>query len=412
MINRDYYIEKIHSGFRHNPVVILLGARQVGKTTLMELFDSKKRAHWMIGQNPSIAELFERFETIERYLQININSNLSGLLIIDEFQYINKVSMQLKLLTDKYKKLKILCSGSSSIDILQKVEESLAGRARIVPVYSLHFNEYLAFKNNVLHNQLKGCSINDNINVLLPEISLLFNDYLIHGGLPKVSLAESDIEKEELLEDIYQTYLLKDVRQYIQQQDFVAFNKLLQLLAAQIGGLLNINELSRTIKLPYRVCEEYIYILEQMYIIHLVAPFTSNKRKEITKMKKIFFCDLGLRNVIYNSFNSMFIRVDNGQIFENYVYLQLLKLFKPRQIFYYRTKDGTEIDFIVKNSKGNIIPIEVKYKDFDRAIKVRAITEFMTNVHVDKAFIINKNFVGVNDNQYLIQPYLIDSMYT
>ena len=289
MVKREYYLDKIIAGFKYNPIVVLLGARQVGKTTIMEMFVGEKKSLWLNGQNPEISQLFENFSTIERYLKLNINEKLDGLLVIDEFQFINNVSLILKLLCDKYKKLKILCSGSSSLDIIQIVEESLAGRVRVIPVYSLSFDEYLKFNNKNLAKQFNSCLINDDINLLLPQIPVLLNEYLIYGGLPKITLAENLNEKEELLNDIFQTYLLKDVRQYIKNQDFVAFNKLLKILSAQIGNMININELSKAVQLPYKTCEEYIHILEQMFIIHLVSPFYTNKRKEITKMKKNIF---------------------------------------------------------------------------------------------------------------------------
>jgi uncharacterized protein len=402
MINRDDYLNKILAGFEYNPIVVLIGARQVGKTSLMEIFVKEKKHLWLNGQNPEIAQLFENFSTIEQYLKININDNINGLLIIDEFQFIDNISLQLKLLVDKYKNLKILCSGSSSIDIIQKVEESLAGRIRLISVYSLNFYEYIKFKNEDLYIKINKLSINDNTNILFPELQIFLNEYLTYGGLPKIALASDYNEKKELLNDIYQTYLLKDIRQYIKNVDFMAFNKLLRLLSSQISNLINVNEISNTIQLPYRKCEEFINILEQMFIIHLINPYSTNARKEITKMKKMFFCDIGLRNVIYNSFNDIEIRVDNGAVFENYVFLQLLKNNKLRNINYYRTKDNTEIDFIV-NKNNEINAYEVKYKYYKKHKKIRALSEFSKNENI--SYVINRNLIENIDNQYYIQPY-------
>lgn len=407
MIQRAHYLNKINFGFQYNSIVVLTGARQVGKTTLMEMFVENKENFWLNGQNPETALFFEKFSTIERYLKININEELNALLVIDEFQYIDNISLILKLLVDKYKKLKILCSGSSSLNILQKVEESLAGRLRLINIYSLSFSEYLKFQDIELYGKFNKCNMQDDINILFPQISVFFNEYLTYGGLPKVATANDYKQKEELLDDIFKTYLLKDVREFIKNKDFVAFNKLLKTLSAQIGNMLNINEISNTIKLPYKVCEEYINILEQMFIIQLVNPFTTNMRKEITKMKKIYFCDIGLRNIIYNSFNNIDIRIDKGQIFENYVYLHLLQNYKQNQIYYYRTKDASEIEFIVSDKNEKIIPVEVKFKDFKKHKKIRAITEFTKVSGVEKSYIINKNLIENIDNQFYIQPYIL-----
>ena len=407
MIDRENYKEKIKKGFSVNPIVILLGARQVGKTSLMKIYSREFPGFWINGENPDTMQLFSGFSIIEKYLKVNINNKLSGLLFIDEFQYIDNISVMLKLLTDKYPDLKILCSGSSSLDIHQQVKESLAGRVRIIPVYSLSFNEYVKFNDQTLYENLQSYGIEDDIAVFLPEIPVFLKEYLLYGGLPKIVLTKDPYEKEELLNDIYQTYLLRDVRQYVQNKDFVGFNKLIKILSSQTGNLLNPNEISKTVQLPYKTCVNYIHLLQQMFIIHLVSPFSTNKRNEITKMKKIYFGDLGLRNIIYNSFNDIDIRTDKGSLLENFVYLELLKTFRSGQIFYYRTKDKTEIDFVVTDRKKNIVPVEVKYKKFDTPVNIRAITEFAKTNRVKRSYIVNLNLIDTSNSQRFIQPYRV-----
>ncbi|MEA1873824.1 MAG: ATP-binding protein [Bacteroidota bacterium] len=405
MIERLSYAEKIQKGFKSNPLVILIGVRQVGKTTLMEMYVKDKFHIWLNGQNPETAEIFESFSVIERYLKINMNEDIDGLLVIDEFQYIEKISTTLKLLVDKYKKLKVLCSGSSSLQIMQNVEESLAGRIRIINVFALSFPEYIKFQDVDLWEKFQLADIQDDINTLFKPIPQLLKEYLTYGGLPKIAITKDYSEKIELLNDIYKTYLLKDVKEFIKNKDFIAFNKLLKILSSQTGNLININEIANTIQLPYRKCEEYINILEQMFIINLLVPFSSNLRKEVSKMKKLYFCDTGLRNIVYNSFNDIDIRVDNGQIFENYIYLQLIGKHKPENIQFYRTKDNTEIDFILKTIKGELIPIEAKFKSFKKHKKIRAISEFEKKYQFSKAYVVNKSLVKSSEKLHYIQPY-------
>lgn len=406
MIERKAYLTKIESGFRYNPLVILYGARQVGKTTLMELFTKDRGGIWLNGQNPEDAALFEKFSTIERYLKLNLNDALEGWLVIDEFQYVQGISRSLKVLTDKYRLLKVLCSGSSSLGILQEVEESLAGRVRMIPVYPLSFSEYLAFVNPALAAPYAASKPDDDINTLFPQLPVLLNEYLTYGGLPKVALADTLQEKEELLNDIFQTYLLKDVRQFVRNQDFVAFNKLLKILSAQTGNLLNINGLSSLVHLPYKACEAYVQLLSQMFVIHLLPPFSQNKRKEISRMPKVYFCDHGLRNMVYNSFNDPEVRTDNGAIFENYVFLELLQHYRPDQLFFYRTKDGTEIDFIINDSLQGIIPVEARFKRLKKAMKIRALTEFEKTSPFQDAFIVNRSLIAQAGRQHFIQPWI------
>lgn len=410
MIDRNFYLDKIIAGFRYNPIVILTGARQVGKTSLMEMYSDGKEHLWLNGENPETAQLFGGFSEIERFLNVKMGASLSGLLIIDEFQYIPDISLYMKLLVDKYKELKILCSGSSSLDTNKRIKESLAGRVRRISVYPLRFPEYVRFRDEALSQSLEQLDVFDKANILFPKLEGLLNEYLLYGGLPKVALANDYDEKKSLLNDIYQTYLLKDVRQYIENKNFVGFNKILRILSSQVGNLLNINELSKSVRLSYIKVEEYVDVLEQMYVIQKVSPFYVNVKKEISKMQKVFFYDIGLRNVVYNSFNDINIRTDNGQIFENCVFLQLLNNYDIRDIHFYRTKDGTEIDFVLKDKTDNLLPIEVKFKNFEKHKKIRALSEFMRTHNTERAYIVNLNYTdSVNTQKYLL-PYLISKI--
>ncbi|MBI4648987.1 MAG: ATP-binding protein [Bacteroidia bacterium] len=398
IIPRNLYTKRIHTGFKNNPIVILTGARQVGKTTLMNSFPYNDRAYFMHGQKPEVADLFGNYSALCRHLEINLDKNLCGLLRIDEFQYLPEVSTVLKLLADEYTNLKILCTGSSSLDIVQKVEESLAGRIRVIPVYSLSFSEYLSFCDPDLYRLYEQYGPNDNVRVFDKKILHLFMEYLLYGGLPKVALEANYNEKTMLLDDIYQTYLLHDVRNYVRNQDTVGFNKLLRLLSAHIGAEVNINELSQNTRMTYNKCEEYLSLLEQMYIIKLLEPYTTNKRKEVTRMKKVYLYDTGMRNLIYNSFNDLEVRIDKGAIFENFVFLELSRyLNKPVNINFYRTKDGLEVDFIINTTK-QIIPVEVKFRSFQKAENIRTLTQFYSIQEFSNALLVNKDFNYNNGN--------------
>jgi len=390
LIPRESYLSQINNGLKFVPIIVLIGARQVGKSSLLKMLASEESIIFD-GQDIEHTELFQQYSTIENYLKINLNPDISGTIFIDEFQYITNISVILKLLVDRNPNLKIIVSGSSSLDIRQKVEESLAGRVRIIEVFSLSFQEYLLFKDKSLFLLYSRYSYDTELTIINKKILSLFNEYLIFGGLPRAALADKSVDKIEILDDIYKTYLLKDVRSYIRGEDFIAFNKLLKILASQIGNMLNIHKLSGTINLSYARCEEYLDILQQMYILRLLPPYVSNKRREITKMKKVFFLDIGLRNIIYNSFNDMEYRVDNGALFENYVYLELLKnTDKSFNFYYYRTKDGAEIDFIVNNHY-SLIPIEVKFKNYDKPKKIRALSSFCERENLPLSYVVNRN---------------------
>ena len=276
MLIRDTYLKKIVAGFKIVQIVVLIGARQVGKTSIMKSCKWDKKNLFLNGQDPEIAELFQRLSDIEQYLRVYLDEKLDGYLLLDEFQYINGISTMLKLLTDKHPQLKILCSGSSSLDILQQIEESLAGRVRTIELLSLSFDEYLLFKDVNLYKLYQSFGSDTETSALTASIEEALSEYLLYGGLPRTALTFHPDEKIEILVDIYKTYLLRDVRSYVSNQDFVGFNKLLRLLASQIGNLVNINEISRETGLTYKKCEEYLFLLEQMYIIKMIEPYFSN----------------------------------------------------------------------------------------------------------------------------------------
>jgi len=410
MFKRTTYLSKIEGAFLTVPIVVLIGARQVGKTSLMQSVDIQQKSLFLNGQDIEIAALFEKLSTIESYLKVFLNKELDGYLLIDEFQYIEGISTILKLLTDKNNKLKVLCSGSSSLNILQKLEESLAGRVRIIEVFSLSFEEYLMFSDKNLQQLYQSLDENTLSSALTAPIEQKLAEFLVFGGLPRAALVNSYQEKIEILNDIYQTYLLKDIRNFIANEQVVGFNKLTQLLALQTGNLVNINKLSKESGLSYKICENFLFLLEQMYIIKMVAPFHGNQRKAITKMQKIYFCDVGLRNRLSNNFNSISIRSDNGAIFENFVFLELCKIKNnSTQIQFFRTADGTEVDFIYNNLR-SLTAIECKYKIFQKPVRFLALENFSLQNNIQNRFVINQNLNIVAKGHHFLQGFLTEKL--
>ncbi len=408
MLIRDTYLKKIVAGFKIVQIVVLIGARQVGKTSIMKSCKWDRKNLFLDGQDPEIAQLFQRLSDIEQYLKVYLDEKLDGYLLLDEFQYIHGISTMLKLLTDKHPQLKILCSGSSSLDILQQIEESLAGRVRTIEVLSLSFDEYLLFKDENLYKLYQSFDSDTNASALTATIEEALSEYLLYGGLPRTALTFNTDEKIEILDDIYKTYLLRDVRSYVANQDFVGFNKLLRLLASQIGNLVNINEISRQTGLAYKKCEEYLFLLEQMYIIKMIEPYFTNKRKVISKMKKIYFCDLGLRNMLDGNFKELTFRNDNGAIFENFVLLELWRNKKPGgTLQFYRTSDGVEVDFVLNQLK-EVLAIECKYKILQKPISIASLNNFCKAESIENKFIVNRNLNTTFNQTKLIQGFLVN----
>jgi predicted AAA+ superfamily ATPase len=405
-IERPNYREKIEEAISRLPIVILTGARQVGKTTLMKNHPVIGPVLSINGENIETSDLFQKYSILISYLKLNLNESLSGTLFIDEFQYIPGIDIMLKLLADDHPSLKIICTGSSSLTLSQHISESLAGRIRIVEIFPLSFEEYLGFNSPELHTLFSKYDENTPDLIVDGLIAQKLSEHILYGGLPRVALEKDVMQKILLLDDIVKTYLLKDVRSYIRNEDSVGFNRLLRILSAQISNLVNVNELSRSTGLSYKKCEEYLYLLEQMYVIRLVEPFQSNFRKTVTKMRKLYFLDTGLRNMIYNSFNDLEIRIDNGALFENYIYQELIKNQSVlMKIFYYRTLDGSEIDFIVQH-KRDLFPAGVKFKHLGKPSADKGLTAFNRAGSVRRSYYFNRNLNTTYHNIHFIQGYL------
>ncbi len=403
---RNKYLSAIKESVEQVPITVLIGARQVGKTSLIKTLKTELEKVILDGQLPEIIELFANYENVIEYLRIKLNENLAGLLIIDEFQFIPGISRILKILVDKYSHLKIICTGSSSLDIIQRIEESLAGRVRYINVYSLSLSESLMFIDEKLSDEYEKYSTSTQYPVIASEIKKIFSEYLIYGGMPKIWHYRNPKDKIKILDDIYKTYLLRDVKSYVRQSDSVGFNKLLRLLALQTSNLLNVNALSRETGLDYRKCEDYLYLLEQMFIIKLIEPYSTNVRKSIKKMKKIFFLDLGIRNLISRNFNSLENRTDAGALIENFVFLEILKKIENYySLNFFRTRDGAEIDFIV-DTMFERISIEVKKKSMKKPVNYKSLLNFNSLENIEKSYILNKTLTAEKDKITFL-PYIL-----
>lgn len=347
---------------------IITGTRQTGKTTLIgqlkEEFDNRDLESYLLSvEDPVLLRALNNHpENIFQFIPQPDNKHL--ILFIDEIQYLEDPSNFLKLLFDKYHgKLKIYATGSSAFYIDKKFKDSLAGRKRIFRLNTLNFEEFLEFKtgNNKILNELEIIRTNKSyISLERKRIENYFNEYLTYGGYPAVVLSQSINEKKTLLKEIWQAYLKRDILDsQIRNED--QFYDLLKILAHQSGNLLNMHELANTLQISTPSVERYIYILRKSFHISLVRPFYNNLRKELTKMPKFYFNDLGFRNIILNSFNPVFDKIDKGAVVENYVYLRLAETYDPDEIKYWRTTSGNEVDFVVSKSYNEGFAIEVKY---------------------------------------------------
>ena len=348
---------------------ILIGARQIGKSTLLkQLFEElKQKGEAVFFLNLDRKDILEELnQNPENLLKMcPLQSDKKIIVFIDEIQYLDDATNFLKLLFDEYStQLKIVATGSSAFYIDRQFNDSLVGRKKIFQMGTLDFEEFLLFKNRVdlvneilqLKSKKKSKSIQENL------LWAYMDEFINYGGYPAVVLEENVEDKIELLREIRDSYIKRDVLES-GITDETKFYRMLMLLASQTGNLLNVNEISNTLRISNATVENYLYVLQKCFHITLLKPFYANLRKELTKMPKVYINDLGLRNVLINYFSPLEQRADKGAVLENFSYRLLSERFEEDQIKYWRTADGNEVDFVIETSYLKGFAVEIKFSE-------------------------------------------------
>lgn len=347
---------------------IITGARQTGKTTILkQVYDylqlNGKSAFYLTLEDPDVLSRLNQHP--EHVFDFVIRSNGGKVfLLLDEVQYLEKPSNFLKLLFDKhYENLKIIATGSSAFYLDKKFTDSLAGRKKLFDLFTLDFEEFLDFKtaDESLKTELERIRTNEKYySTKQKELEGLLHEYLTYGGYPAVVLADNEHKKIEILKELTGSFLKRDIAE-AQIQDQEKFYKLLLILADQTGSLLNMNELSRILSLSVTAVENYIFVLQKCFHIRLLKPFYKKIRKELTKMPKVYFNDLGFRNVLLKLFNPVELRLDKGMLIENYALIRAVSKYGSDAVRYWRTTEGNEIDMVITTAYNEGLAIEVKY---------------------------------------------------
>lgn len=374
MINR-FIFNKLQAEINQPEINILLGPRQVGKTTLLKQL--KEYADNM-GYETSFLD-FEQPQELANFNCsdkeiINKLSQAGQVIFIDEFHYLQNISKIFKAIFDAGKKIKIICSGSSSIEIHKHIKESLTGRKFLFRIYPLQYSELQE----------------DNKMYQLEE-------YLRYGGMPGLTHTDSEERKRMILSEQLTSYILKDIKSLIKEENIRAFNHLIYLLAQNQGSTISLHSLGNQINLSAKAVERYLNILEETYVNFRVYSFSKNLGNELKKSCKTYFYDLGIRNAILKDFSKPKDRPDKGILLESFVFLKLQSILAPNlEIKFWRTKDGDEVDFILLKDR-KAIPIEVKSKLTTMEIP-KSIKRFLARyTDIKMAYVVNENITGVMD---------------
>lgn len=414
LVSRDIF-PQIKKHLRDKEITVITGARQTGKTTLLlqlkdYLIKDKKisSSKIKIFNLDLITDLtlFRDQADFIKYLKDELRINRNLYIFIDEVQRLENPGVFLKGIYDLMLPVKFVVTGSSSLEVKAKISESLAGRKRIFSLYPFSFCEFLSFKNNALYRLISKPKAISSYH--RREIFDYLYDFIIYGSYPRVALEDNKEEKMRFLEEIYSSYIERDIIGFMKVKSQFAYTKLVTLLAGQIGQLINLHEISSTIRLNHRTLDNYLYLLENTYVLVRLRPYFTNLRKELTKMPKVYFIDTGLRNFALKNFAAFEDNRDKGSLLENFCFSSLVKIWKG-SIYFWRTKEKTEVDFLVKDMYGNIIPIEVKAQRLAKPVISRGFQSFLKKYKVKKGYIVNldlKSKVKLNDTIIeFILPY-------
>lgn len=320
--------------------IVLIGARQVGKTTLLkEIFPNQNDLLWFNADDLPVRDFFSNV-TIERYRSM-IGKN--KIVVIDEAQRIENVGIKMKLITDNFPGIQLVVTGSSSFELANKINEPLTGRKFEYELFPLSFNEMV------------------NDIGLFAEIQKL-PIRLVYGMYPDVVCNPGD--EKEILNQLTNSYLYKDILEWERIKKPDKLVKLMKALAYQIGSEVSYNELSQIVEIDKGTIEKYINLLEQTKIIFRLPSYSRNLRNELKFGRKIYFCDNGIRNALINNFSDMELRQDAGPLWENFMISELRKYNHYTQnycnTYFWRTTQKQEIDYI-EEKDGKLTAYEFKW---------------------------------------------------
>ena len=326
-------------------VIVVYGARRVGKTTLLRKYVENIDPNRLLFINgDDIAT--------SRFLESRSIENLKDFvgrhqyLIVDEAQYIKNIGLNLKLIVDHIPGIKVIATGSSSFDLAQTIGEPLTGRRFVLKLFPLAQMEIS--QREKMH-----------------ETATNLETRLIYGSYPEVIMLRDNKLREEYLRELVSSYLFKDIFALEGIRYSEKLIRLLQLIAFQIGSEVSLSEIGRQLAMSKNTVERYLDLLEKAFVIFRLSGFSRNMRKEITKNSRYFFYDIGIRNAVVGMFNPLNLRDDIGKIWENYLISEVQKHREycrlSSRLYFWRTYDRKEID-LIEDHQGHLSAYEIKWK--------------------------------------------------
>lgn len=387
---RRRLFEDLKNHLQAKEISLIVGPRQAGKTTLMHDLEAylKKRNEktlFLSLDYEKDSAFFASQENLLKKIELEFGKK-RGVVFIDEIQRKENAGLFLKGIYDLGLPHKFVVSGSGSLELKEKIHESLAGRKRIFELSTVTFEEFADFKTDYRYSE-KLCDFFSVEN----EKSLDFlGEYLDFGGYPRIVLEKEFSEKTKIINEIFRSYIEKDISYFLGVNRADAFGLLVKLLAGQTGQIVKYSKLAQEAGISFATLKNYLWYAEKTFIVRIVPPFFKNKRKEITKSPSVYFHDLGFRNFALGLFGNALQSGQSGFVFQNFVANRLAQKTEnsAKNLRFWRTLDKAEVDFVI--SEGNsVLPVEAKYSRLQKPEAARSLRNFIKAYSPEEAWVVN-----------------------
>jgi predicted AAA+ superfamily ATPase len=389
MIKRKLFLELVDH-LPQKEMSLIIGPRQAGKTTLMEMLKQHldNRGERTLFLNFDIEwdrPHFDSQAALLKKIELELGQQ-HGYVFIDEIQRKDDAGLFLKGLFDLKLPYKFIISGSGSLELKQKIHESLVGRKRLFELSTVTFEEFINHRTDYQYE----ANLADFLAIEIDRAQQLLSEYMRCGGYPRIVMATEQREKLRLIDEIYHSILEKDIAYLLKLDKPDVFSALIKMIADQVGQLLNYSEISSTLNVSFSTVKRYLWYAQKIFLVELIAPYARNVRKEISKSPVPYFWDLGLRNYSLGLFGHLESPSEKGLVFENLVFLLLRERlrFKAAKLNYWRTKDKAEVDFVIEAGR-EVIPVEAKYKHLRQDKVPASLRSFISRYTPERAYIIN-----------------------
>ncbi|QKQ98960.1 AAA family ATPase [Candidatus Nanohaloarchaea archaeon] len=403
-------LEKVEDHLEKDEISLIVGARQVGKTTLMQELRSQLKEN---GENTLFLSMdiqedrthFESQQDLIERVELEFGEE-KGYVFLDEIQRKENAGLFLKGIYDRDLPYKFVVSGSGSLELKENIHETLAGRKRVFELAPVSFKEFVNYETDYEYEE----RLEKYFEVNKDETDRLLEKYLNYGGYPRVVTEQKESEKRRIIDEIFSSYLERDVSSFLNVRKVDAYSKLVSVLADQMGDPISNSKLARDVGVKSTTVRNYLDYLDKTFIVEQTNPFYTNKKKEITKSPIVYFSDLGLRNYSIQRFGHLNTPSEFGELFEGFIhnFLKQETQHTGLNVNYWRTKSQAEVDFILSAGNKVELPVEAKYRELSEPKVTKSMRSFIKKYSPEKAVVVNLSLeetVEIENTQVEFIPY-------